>query len=240
MLKISGLRKSFGELTVLDGIDLDVKQGEVICLIGASGSGKSTLLRCIDLLEITDDGDIWLGQTELTDPTINEDKARARIGVVFQAYNLFPHMSVLRNLMLAQRAVHGVSRREAKARAMTLLERVNLVDKAHSYPDNLSGGQQQRVALARAVAPEPELLLLDEVTSALDPLLVGEVLDFIAELKAEGRTIVMATHEMEFARSSADRIVFLADGKIVEMGTPEHMFNRARDPRTVAFLARHR
>jgi len=240
MLRISGLQKAFGDLTVLDGIDLEVKQGEVICLIGASGSGKSTLLRCIDLLETTDDGDIWLGDTELTDPTINEDKARARIGMVFQAYNLFPHMSVLRNLMLAQRAVHGASRSEAKARALTLLERVNLVDKAHAFPDSLSGGQQQRVALARAVAPEPELLLLDEVTSALDPLLVGEVLDFVAELKAEGRTIIMATHEMEFARSSADRIVFLADGKIVEMGTPEQIFTNPRDRRTAAFLARHR
>ena len=240
MLRISGLQKSFGDLTVLDGIDLEVKQGEVICLIGASGSGKSTLLRCIDLLETTDDGDIWLGDTELTDPAINEDKARARIGMVFQAYNLFPHMSVLRNLTVAQRAVHGASRSEAKARALALLERVNLVDKAHAYPDSLSGGQQQRVALARAVAPEPELLLLDEVTSALDPLLVGEVLDFVAELKAEGRTIIMATHEMEFARSSADRIVFLADGKIVEIGTPEQMFTRPRDRRTAAFLARHR
>ncbi len=240
MLRIEGLRKSFGEVTVLDGIDLVVKRGEVICLIGASGSGKSTLLLCIDLLEETDDGDIWLGDTELTDPAINQDVARARIGMVFQAYNLFPHMSVLRNLMLAQRTVHKRKRADAKARALELLERVNLSEKAGAYPDSLSGGQQQRVALARAAATDPELMLLDEVTSALDPLLVGEVLDFVAELKAEGRTIIMATHEMEFARSSADRIVFLADGKVVETGTPEQLFNSPRDPRTAEFLARHR
>lgn len=240
MLRIEGLRKSFGEVTVLDGIDLVVKRGEVICLIGASGSGKSTLLRCIDLLEETDDGDIWLGDTELTDPAINQDTARARIGMVFQAYNLFPHMSVLRNLTVAQRTVHKRKRADAKARALELLERVNLSEKAGAYPDSLSGGQQQRVALARAAATDPELMLLDEVTSALDPLLVGEVLDFVAELKAEGRTIIMATHEMEFARSSADRIVFLADGKVVETGTPEQLFNSPRDPRTAEFLARHR
>ncbi|TXJ07393.1 MAG: amino acid ABC transporter ATP-binding protein [Aeromicrobium sp.] len=240
MLRIRNAKKSFGDQVVLDGIDLDVATGEVVCLIGASGSGKSTLLKCIDLLESTDDGDIWLGDTELTDPALNPDAARARIGMVFQSYNLFPHMSVLRNLMVAQRAVHGVKKADARAKALALLERVNLAEKAHAYPDSLSGGQQQRVALARAVATDPELLLLDEVTSALDPLLVGEVLDFVAELKAEGRTIIMATHEMDFARSSADRIVFLADGQIVESGAPEQIFTAPRQQRTAQFLARHR
>lgn len=240
MLTISGLRKSFGQHVVLDGIDLQVERGEVVCLIGASGSGKSTLLRCIDLLERTDDGDIHLGDTEITDPAIDEDLLRSRIGMVFQAYNLFPHLSVLTNLTMGPRAVKGVSRREAAARATDLLQRVGLADKAGSYPDSLSGGQQQRVALIRAVAMDPELLLLDEVTSALDPLLVGEVLDVIRDLKAEGRTIVMATHEMDFARECADRIVFLADGRVIEEGPPEEIFTRPKDERTAAFLARHR
>lgn len=240
MLRIENLCKAFGDQVVLDGIDLHVERGEVICLIGASGSGKSTLLRCIDLLDLTDDGDIWLDETELTDPSINENKARARIGMVFQAYNLFPHMTVLANLMLAQRLVCRTPRAAAKARALELLKRVGLEHKAKAYPDSLSGGQQQRVALARAVATDPELLLLDEVTSALDPLLVGEVLDVVAELKAEGRTIIMATHEMEFAKASADRIIFLADGQIVESGTPDEIFGNPQDPRTIEFLSRHR
>lgn len=238
MLRIAGLRKSFGDHTVLDGIDLQVESGEVVCLIGASGSGKSTLLRCLNLLELTDDGDIWLDDLELSDPNIDEDAARARIGIVFQAYNLFPHLSVLQNLMLAQRLVVGTKRARAKDRALELLERVGMSEKSQAFPDSLSGGQQQRVALARAVAMDPEVLLLDEVTSALDPLLVGEVLDVVAELKAEGRTILMATHEMDFARSSADRIVFLADGQVVEAGPPEQLFTAPRDPRTREFLAR--
>lgn len=240
MLRIENLCKAFGDQVVLDGINLHVERGEVICLIGASGSGKSTLLRCIDLLDMTDDGDIWLDETELTDPAINENRARARIGMVFQAYNLFPHMTVLANLMLAQRLVCRTPRAAAKARALELLKRVGLEHKAKAYPDSLSGGQQQRVALVRAVATDPELLLLDEVTSALDPLLVGEVLDVVAELKAEGRTIIMATHEMEFAKASADRIIFLADGQIVESGTPDEIFGNPQDPRTIEFLSRHR
>lgn len=239
MLRIDGVRKSFGDHLVLDGIDLHVKRGEVVCLIGASGSGKSTLLRCIDLLELTDDGDIHLGDLELTDPAIDENAARTRIAFVFQAFNLFPHLSVLQNLTIGPRRVKGVSRKQAVRRAHELLERVGLEAKAHAYPDSLSGGQQQRVALVRAVAMDPELLLLDEVTSALDPLLVAEVLDVIRELAQEGRTIVMATHEMAFARECADRIVFLADGRIVESGPPEQLFTAPRDPRTAAFLARH-
>jgi len=239
MLRVEGVRKSFGDHVVLDGIDLHVERGEVVCLIGASGSGKSTLLRCVDLLELTDDGDIHLGDLELTDPAIDENAARSRIAMVFQAFNLFPHLSVMQNLTIGPRRVKGVSKAQAQARALELLERVGLESKAHAYPDSLSGGQQQRVALVRAVAMDPELLLLDEVTSALDPLLVAEVLDVIRELKNEGRTIVMATHEMTFARECADRIVFLADGRIVESGPPEQLFTAPRDPRTRAFLERH-
>jgi polar amino acid transport system ATP-binding protein len=239
MLRIDGVRKSFGDHVVLDGIDLQVQRGEVVCLIGASGSGKSTLLRCVDLLELTDDGDIHLGDLELTDPSIDENHARTRIAMVFQAFNLFPHMTVLQNLMIGPRRVKRVGRVEAERRARELLARVGLEAKASAYPDSLSGGQQQRVALVRAVAMDPELLLLDEVTSALDPLLVAEVLDVIRELKDEGRTIVMATHEMNFAREVADRIVFLADGRIVEAGPPEQLFTAPRDPRTRAFLERH-
>ncbi|MFS0885696.1 amino acid ABC transporter ATP-binding protein [Aeromicrobium sp. 179-A 4D2 NHS] len=239
MLRVTGVRKTFSDHVVLDGIDLTVDRGEVVCLIGASGSGKSTLLRCVDLLELTDDGDIHLGDLELTDPAIDENAARARIGVVFQAYNLFPHLTVMQNLTIGPRRVKGVPKAQAEQRALELLRRVGLEAKAHAYPDSLSGGQQQRVALVRAVAMDPELLLLDEVTSALDPLLVAEVLDVIRDLRHEGRTIVMATHEMDFARECADRIVFLADGRIVESGPPEQLFTAPRDPRTAAFLARH-
>ncbi|MCD9154494.1 amino acid ABC transporter ATP-binding protein [Aeromicrobium duanguangcaii] len=239
MLRVEGVRKSFGDHLVLDGIDLHVERGEVVCLIGASGSGKSTLLRCVDLLELTDDGDIHLGDLELTDPAIDENAARSRIAMVFQSFNLFPHLTVMQNLTIGPRRVKGVAKSRAQSRALELLTRVGLESKAHAFPDSLSGGQQQRVALVRAVAMDPELLLLDEVTSALDPLLVGEVLDVVRELKNEGRTIVMATHEMSFARECADRIVFLADGRIVESGPPEQLFTAPRDPRTRAFLERH-
>jgi polar amino acid transport system ATP-binding protein len=240
MLRIDGVRKSFGDHVVLDGIDLHVQKGEVVCLIGASGSGKSTLLRCVDLLELTDDGDIHLGDLELTDPTIDENAARTRIAMVFQAFNLFPHLTVMQNLTIGPRRVKRIARAQAEQRALELLRRVGLEAKAHAYPDSLSGGQQQRVALIRAVAMDPELFLLDEVTSALDPLLVAEVLDVIRDLRGEGRTIIMATHEMDFARECADRIVFLADGRIVEAGPPEQLFTAPRDPRTAEFLARHR
>ena len=192
---------------VLKGIDLEVEEGQVVCLIGASGSGKSTLLRCVNLLETVDDGTIWLDGRDISDPRVNADEVRREVGIVFQAYNLFPHMSVLANVTLGPRRSMKVSRSEAEARGLALLERFGLADKARAYPDSLSGGQQQRVAVIRAVAMAPRLLLLDEITSALDPLLVAEVLEVIAELKQDGMTIVMATHEMDFARQVADRVV---------------------------------
>ena len=239
MLRIHQLTKSYEDHVVLDGIDLNVAHGEVVCLIGASGSGKSTLLRCLDLLEITDDGDIWLEDREITDPSVDPDEIRRGIGIVFQSYNLFPHLSVLDNVTIGPRRVLGRKRAEAERHAHELLDRIGLDGKARAYPDALSGGQQQRVALIRAVAMQPKLLLLDEVTAALDPMLVGDVLDVVRDLAAEGHTIVMATHEMAFARESADRIVFLADGRIVEEGTPEQIFTAPREARTREFLARH-
>ncbi|KQO36665.1 amino acid ABC transporter ATP-binding protein [Aeromicrobium sp. Leaf245] len=245
MLRIEQLRKSFGSTEVLRGIDLVVEPGQVVCLIGASGSGKSTLLRCIDLLETVDDGTVWLAddagsEQDITDPRVDIDAIRRRIGIVFQAYNLFPHLSVLQNLVLAPTKAAGVSTADARTRALALLDRVGLADKASAYPDSLSGGQQQRVALARALAMDPEVLLLDEITSALDPLLVGEVLDVVRGLRADGIAVVMATHEMSFAREASDVVAFLADGEIVEIGPPEQLFEAPQDPRTAAFLARFR
>lgn len=245
MLRIEQLRKSFGSTEVLRGIDLVVEPGQVVCLIGASGSGKSTLLRCIDLLETVDDGTVWLAddagsEQDVTDPRVDVDAIRRRIGIVFQAYNLFPHLSVLQNLVLAPTRAGGVSQGDARTRALALLDRVGLADKASAYPDSLSGGQQQRVALARALAMDPEVLLLDEITSALDPLLVGEVLDVVRGLRADGIAVVMATHEMSFAREASDVVAFLADGEIVEIGPPEQLFDAPQDPRTAAFLARFR
>ena len=245
MLRIEQLRKSFGTSAVLKGIDLVVEPGQVVCLIGASGSGKSTLLRCIDLLETADDGTVWLAddagsEQDITDPRVDVDAIRRRIGIVFQAYNLFPHLSVLQNLVLGPVKAAGVSKADARARAHVLLERVGLADKAGAYPDSLSGGQQQRVALARALAMDPEVLLLDEITSALDPLLVGEVLDVVKGLREDGIAVVMATHEMSFAREASDVVAFLADGEIVEIGPPEQLFDAPQDPRTAAFLARFR
>jgi polar amino acid transport system ATP-binding protein len=239
MLRADAVRKSFGDHEVLKGISLDVAEGEVVCLIGASGSGKSTFLRCLNLLEEVDDGDIWLDDREITDPRIDADGIRGEIGIVFQAYNLFPHLSVEQNIMLGPVKVGGVDRSAARAKAHELLGRIGLTEKAGAYPDALSGGQQQRVALVRAIAMQPRLLLLDEITSALDPMLVGDVLDVIRDLRAEGMTIVMATHEMSFAREIADRIVFMADGRIEESGPPEQIFTAPRSPRTAEFLARH-
>jgi polar amino acid transport system ATP-binding protein len=239
MLRLDGVRKHFGRHHVLKGIDLTVDEQQVVCLIGASGSGKSTLLRCVNLLETVDDGTIWLDGRDISDPRIDADEVRRQVGIVFQAYNLFPHLSVLANITLGPRRSLRVPRAEAERRGLALLERFGLADKARAYPDSLSGGQQQRVAVIRAVAMSPRLLLLDEVTSALDPLLVGEVLEVIAELKRDGMTIVMATHEMDFAREVADRVVFLDDGAVVEEGSPAQVFTAPREPRTAHFLTRH-
>ena len=238
VLRLEGVRKAFGDTTVLDGIDLDVARDEVVALIGASGSGKSTLLRTVNLLETIDDGRITLDGTDISDPRVRVDAVRARIGVVFQHFNLFPHMTVLENVSLASRHVLRQPRREAEQRALELLERVGLGDKARSYPDRLSGGQQQRVAIARALAPRPAVLLLDEITSALDPELVGEVLDLVRTLKEVGTTILMATHEMAFARDVADRVVFLDAGRMAEQGPPAQLFTAPRTERARDFLAR--
>ncbi|MFF2051449.1 amino acid ABC transporter ATP-binding protein [Leifsonia sp. NPDC058194] len=238
VLRLAGVRKRFGETEVLQGIDLTVDRHEVVALIGASGSGKSTLLRAINLLEPIDDGQIHLGDEDISDPRADADAVRARIGVVFQHYNLFPHLSVLDNVTLAARRVHHVPRREAEQRARDLLDGIGLGDKAKEFPDRLSGGQQQRAAIVRAIATDPELLLLDEVTSALDPELVGEVLELVRQLKAGGTTIIMATHEMAFARDVADRVVFLDHGVIAEAGPPAQLFGAPQQQRTKEFLAR--
>jgi polar amino acid transport system ATP-binding protein len=237
-LRIEGLHKSFDRLAVLRGIDLTVAEHEVVCLIGASGSGKSTLLRCINLLEEIDAGRIWVEGLEITDRGVNVDRVRRGIGIVFQAFNLFPHMTVLRNITLAPRKVLGMSRDLAEARADELLDRFGLADKRDEYPDRLSGGQQQRAAIVRALAMKPDLLLLDEVTSALDPELVAEVLDVIRELAGEGMTMVIATHEMGFARDVADRICFLDEGVILEQGPPSVLLSAPTEPRTQRFLQR--
>jgi polar amino acid transport system ATP-binding protein len=237
-LRIEGLHKSFGSAEVLQGIDLTVAEHEVVCLIGASGSGKSTLLRCINLLEPVDAGRIFVGGEEITDPTTDVNRVRRRIGIVFQAFNLFPHMTVLANVTLGPRKVLGKGRAEADDDAAALLQRFGLADKRLEYPDRLSGGQQQRVAIVRALAMRPDLLLLDEVTSALDPELVAEVLDVIRELAAGGMTMVIATHEMSFARDIANRIVFLDDGLILEQGPPSEILASPKEPRTRQFLQR--
>ncbi|MBY0687570.1 amino acid ABC transporter ATP-binding protein [Microbacterium marinilacus] len=238
MLRIRDVWKSFDGHDVLRGIDLDVAPGEVVALIGASGSGKSTLLRTVNLLEPIDDGRILLHDLDISDPRVDADAVRARIGVVFQQYNLFPHLTAQQNIALALRHVRGMRRRDADAAAVAALARVGLSDKASAHPDRLSGGQQQRVALARAVVGAPELLLLDEITSALDPELVGEVLDLVRTLADDGATIVMATHEMAFARDVADRVVFLDGGRIVEQGAPSDVLVSPREERTRAFLSR--
>jgi polar amino acid transport system ATP-binding protein len=223
---------------VLDGLDLDVSEHEVVALIGASGSGKSTLLRCVNLLEEIDDGTIHLDGEHITDPRVDADRVRQRIGIVFQAYNLFPHLTVLDNITLAPVRVHRRPRASARAQALQWLARVGLADRAGAYPDRLSGGQQQRVAIIRALVNAPRLLLLDEVTSALDPELVGEVLSMIRDLKAEGMTMVLATHEMAFARQVADRVCFLDGGQVLEQGPPDQIFASPQHPRTRQFLSR--
>jgi polar amino acid transport system ATP-binding protein len=237
-LRIEGLHKSFGRLEVLRGIDLELAEHEVVCLIGASGSGKSTLLRCVNLLEPIDAGRIVLHGEEITARGMDVNRVRRRIGIVFQAFNLFPHMSVLRNITLGPEKALGLPRAEAEARADELLARFGLADKREEYPDRLSGGQQQRVAIVRALAMQPQLLLLDEVTSALDPELVAEVLEVIRELAAEGMTMLIATHEMGFARDVAHRVCFLDGGVILEQGPPAEIFSSPREPRTQQFLQR--
>ena len=238
VLSATEVWKSFGDKQVLRGISLELAAHEVVALIGPSGSGKSTLLRCLNLLEPIDDGRIVLGGDDISDPRVKPDAVRARFGVVFQHYNLFPHLSVLDNVTLASRVVHGVPRREAEERGLQLLDRIGLADKAREHPDRLSGGQQQRAAIVRAIATDPSVLLLDEITSALDPELVGEVLDLVRELAADGATILMATHEMAFARDVAHRVLFLDGGVVVEEGAAYELFASPREARTREFLAR--
>jgi polar amino acid transport system ATP-binding protein len=237
-LELEGIHKSFGDLEVLRGIDLALAEHEVVCLIGASGSGKSTLLRCVNLLEPIDAGRIVVAGREITERGVDVNEVRRGIGIVFQAFNLFPHKTVLDNVTLAPRKARGLTRAEAAREAATLLERFGLVEKRDDYPDRLSGGQQQRVAIVRALAMQPRLLLLDEVTSALDPELVAEVLDVIRELAAGGMTMLIATHEMGFARDVANRVCFLHEGRILEEGPPERLFSEPREERTRQFLQR--
>jgi polar amino acid transport system ATP-binding protein len=238
VLRTEDLRKAYGDKVVLRGIDLVVEPHDVICLIGSSGSGKSTLLRCLDLLEDIDDGATFFEGQDISDPRVDARAVRRRMGVVFQAYNLFPHLSVLENLTLAPRKVHGVDRATAEGKARDLLARFGLADKVDEHPDRLSGGQQQRVAMARAMATDPALLLLDEVTAALDPELTGEVLDIMRQLALDGTTMVLATHEMAFARDVATKVCFLHDGAILEQGPPAEIFERPLEERTRQFLRR--
>jgi polar amino acid transport system ATP-binding protein len=238
VVEVCGVTKSFGENEVLKGVDLQVAEHQAVAIIGASGSGKSTLLRCIDLLIEIDDGDIFLDGDVITDPSVDPVPVRRRLGLVFQAYNLFPHLTALQNIVLGDRYAHGASRDEATERARRLLARFGLEGREDERPDDLSGGQQQRVALARAFSGRPRALLLDEVTSALDPELVGEVLEAIRDLKAEGVTMLIATHEMSFAREVADVVGFLHDGRILELGPPDQVLTDPQHPETKRFLRR--
>jgi polar amino acid transport system ATP-binding protein len=240
LLSIRDVRKSFGPQVVLDRFSLEVEAGECVVLIGASGSGKSTLLRCVNLLETVDDGVIELDGRDITDPRVNADQVRAGIGIVFQAYNLFPHLSVLDNVTLAPIRVHGVPRDVARTRALEILDRVGLAAKASARPDDLSGGQQQRAAIARALINSPTLMLLDEVTSALDPELVGEVLDLLRDLKSDGMTMLICTHEMTFAQDVADQVCFLDKGRPLEVGPPSQVLQNPAESRTQEFLRRIR
>lgn len=235
---VRGLRKSFGANVVLDGIDLDVNPGSVVSLIGPSGSGKSTLLRCLNLLEHVDDGEIFLDGVDISLPGFDANAVRRRVGMVFQSYNLFPHMSVLDNVTLAPRRVRGATRSEAEDRALALLSRFGLGDRARAFPDQLSGGQQQRVAIVRALALDPEVLLLDEITSALDPELVGDVLDVVRELANSGMTMVLATHEMGFAREISDQVCVLDEGRIIERGSAAQVLSEPESERARQFLER--
>jgi polar amino acid transport system ATP-binding protein len=238
VLSLEGVAKSFGDKVVLRGIDLDVASHEVVCLIGPSGCGKSTLLRCVNLLERINAGRIVFSGKEITAPRVDQNAVRKRMAIVFQSFNLFPHLTVLDNVTLGPRKAHGISRRAAEAKAREVLNRLGLGDKVDDYPERLSGGQQQRAAIARALVTEPELLLLDEVTSALDPELVGEVLAVIRELAATGMTMILATHEMGFARDVADRVYFMHEGRILESGRPREVLSDPQQPRTRQFLQR--
>jgi polar amino acid transport system ATP-binding protein len=237
-VSIEGVTKRFDELVVLRSIDLTVDLHEVVCLIGASGSGKSTLLRCINLLETVDEGTIVVDGQTITNGQVDVNALRRKIGIVFQAFNLFPHMTVMQNITLAPRKARRLSKAEARVQASELLARIGLLDKANEFPDRLSGGQQQRVAIARALAMSPTLMLLDEITSALDPQLVSEVLNLVRELATAGMTMIIATHEMGFAREVADKVCFLDGGVILEEGPPEQIFSAPREERTREFLAR--
>jgi polar amino acid transport system ATP-binding protein len=238
LLEVTELRKCYGDNVVLRDIDLTVQSHDVICLIGSSGSGKSTLLRCLNLLEDVDDGVIRFEGREISDPRVDRREVRSRMGMVFQSYNLFPHLTVLANCVLAPRRVHGVPRAEAEQRARDLLTRFGLADQADKHPDRMSGGQQQRAALVRALCTQPTLLLLDEITAALDPELVGDVLTIVRDLAEQGTTMILATHEMAFARDIASTVCFLDDGRILEQGTPAEIFSSPREERTRQFLAR--
>ncbi|HVY96164.1 MAG TPA: amino acid ABC transporter ATP-binding protein [Solirubrobacterales bacterium] len=238
VLEVREVTKAFGAREVLRGIDLSIDEHEAVALIGASGSGKSTLLRCVDLLEEIDDGDVLLDGEVITDPAVSPVAVRRRLGLVFQAYNLFPHLTALQNVVLGETRAHGIGRREAEERGRQLLARFGLAGREDDRPDELSGGQQQRVAIARALGGRPRLLLLDEVTSALDPELVGEVLAAVRDLKSEGMTMLIATHEMTFAREVADRVAFLHEGRIAELGPAEQVLSAPRNPETQRFLRR--
>lgn len=238
MIEIKDLYKSFGDLQVLKGISVKVKESEVVCVIGPSGSGKSTFLRCINLLERPTSGNIWIDGQKITDPRIDINKIREEVGMVFQHFNLFPHKTTLENVSLALIKVRKVPKEEAEKRALEMLRKVGLGDKAHVYPAALSGGQKQRVAIARALAMRPKIMLFDEPTSALDPEMVGEVLNVMNDLAKMGMTMVVVTHEMGFAREVSDRVLFIDDGMIVEEGTPQDIFSHARNERTIAFLSK--
>lgn len=235
-LELRDVRKSFGSLEVISGVNLTVTKGQMVCLIGSSGSGKSTLLRCLNLLEPIDEGEILLDGCDISHPMLDPQPIRRRIGLVFQSFNLFPHMNAFQNVMLAPRLNKIGSRLDLKPKVEALFERFGLADRMEHYPDQLSGGQQQRVAIVRALAMEPEIMLFDEVTSALDPELVSEVLDVVRQLKSEGMTLIFATHEMNFAREAADKVCFLDQGIIVEEGPPGQIFQNPREPRTQEFL----
>lgn len=238
LVQVQGLQKSFGEIKVLNGIDIDIKKGEVVVVIGSSGSGKSTFLRCLNLLETPTDGSIVFEGVDITDKSVNINKHRQKMGMVFQQFNLFPHMTVLKNMTLAPVKLLGMNKAEAEAKARKLLERVGLADRADAYPSQLSGGQKQRIAIVRALCMDPDVMLFDEPTSALDPEMVGEVLEVMKELAEDGMTMVVVTHEMGFAKEVADRVIFIDEGIIKEEGDPKEFFEHPKDPRLQEFLSK--